>query len=227
MESGRKRGRERIYDAQRTREAILNAAEAVFAAHGFDGTSVDAIAAHAGYNKSLLFQYFGDKLGLYSEVLKRIDRDLQALEARLLPPLSEQGMQAREFRAFLTTVIEVLFDYLLEHPHFLRMLTWETAEGWQTYRQIISHLQGEETDQFQRLLRQAEYAGWLRSGFTPLIQLTLILQICQSYLAYLPLYQAILPGENASSEQMLSGARDYLVGFILAGMLAEEPAPPP
>src|SRR5579884_2390918 len=53
-EARRKRGRERVYDVQRTREAILSAAETLFAERGFDGTSVDAIASRAGYNKSLL-----------------------------------------------------------------------------------------------------------------------------------------------------------------------------
>ena len=75
METRRKRGRERVYDAQSTCHAILSAAETLFAERGFDGTSVDAIASQAGYNKSLLFQYFGDKLGLYSQVLKRRSRD--------------------------------------------------------------------------------------------------------------------------------------------------------
>jgi AcrR family transcriptional regulator len=88
-ESGRKRGRERVYDVQRTRQAILNAAEALFAEHGFDGTSVDAIASRAGYNKSLLFQYFGDKLGLYTQVLKRADRELGELMDRVITPLAD------------------------------------------------------------------------------------------------------------------------------------------
>ncbi|HET8578180.1 MAG TPA: helix-turn-helix domain-containing protein, partial [Methylomirabilota bacterium] len=60
-----RRGRTRTYDAARTREIILDAAEALFAEHGFHGTSVDAIAVRSGYNKSLLFQYFRDKVGLY------------------------------------------------------------------------------------------------------------------------------------------------------------------
>src|SRR5205823_818083 len=107
-EPKRKRGRERIYDAQRTREAILNAAEAVFAEHGFDGTSVDAIAAEAGYNKSLLFQYFGDKLGLYTQVLKRADREVGELLARLFASgLSAEtvAFQAHQFSALLATIV--------------------------------------------------------------------------------------------------------------------------
>src|SRR6266571_647903 len=111
-EPRRKRGRERVYDAQRTREAILSAAETVFAERGFDRTSVDAISSQAGYNKSLLFQYFGDKLGLYSQVLKRSDREMGELMGRTFAPmtlrLADESvvLQAEEFRAFLVTIVQ-------------------------------------------------------------------------------------------------------------------------
>jgi TetR/AcrR family transcriptional regulator len=65
----------------------------------------------------------------------------------------------------------------------------------------------------------------LRSGFTPLIQLAMITPICQSYLAYLPLYQALLPEEDVSSKPALSRAREHLETFIVAGMLVDPPAP--
>jgi TetR/AcrR family transcriptional regulator len=227
-EPRRKRGRERVYDAERTREAILSAAEALFAEHGFAGTPVDAIAVEAGYNRSLLFQYFGDKLGLYTEVLKRTDRDFHALQMRVLAPLLEHGtsaLQAQEFRALLATVVQTTFDYLLEHPHFLRMLTWEMAEGWRTYEQIVSQLQSEDAEQFKALFQQAEHAGLLRSGFTPLIQLAMSTQICQSYLAYLPLYEVMLPDEDVSSLRALSRAREHLVAFIVAGMIVDPKVP--
>jgi TetR/AcrR family transcriptional regulator len=64
-----KRGR--THDAEGAREAILNAAEKVFAEHGFDAARIDAIAQESGNNKSLLFQYFGDKLALYAAVIRR------------------------------------------------------------------------------------------------------------------------------------------------------------
>ena len=54
-----------------TRLAILDAAEVVFSEHGFDGACIDAIAEGSGHNKTLIFRYFGDKLNLYAEVLKR------------------------------------------------------------------------------------------------------------------------------------------------------------
>src|SRR2546428_10640484 len=91
-EPGSRRGR--AHDAKGAQEAILNAAEAVFAEHGFDGARIDAIAAEAGYNKSLIFQYFDDKLGLYAEVVKRADREMTELQARVLTPLLEDEANA-------------------------------------------------------------------------------------------------------------------------------------
>src|SRR5499427_9136533 len=97
-EPGSRRGR--AHDARGAREAILNAAEIVFAEHGFDGARVDAIAEASGYNKSLLFQYFGDKLGLYEAVLRRTDEETRELQAHLLAPLLEDETIASDARRF-------------------------------------------------------------------------------------------------------------------------------
>ncbi len=215
-----KPGRSR--DAEKTREAILNAAEAVFAEYGFGRARIDTIAQVADYNKSLIGQYFGDKLGLYAEVLKRADRELDTLLAHGLAPLLANGTlssHAQGFRTFLETLVQTLFDYLIEHPRFLRLLTWEMAEGWQTYAHIVSHLPTRNVEQSEILFAKVWSAGFLRSDFSPLIQLTLVFQICQSYLAFLPLYQLLLPGEDVSSASALARGRDYLVALIVQGMM--------
>ncbi len=209
---------------EKTREAILNAAEAVFAEQGFDGARIDIIAEVSGYNKTLIFRYFGDKLGLYAEVLKRIDREMTALQTSVAPRLKHESIasDAHTFKAFLETTVGALFDYLHDHPRFLRMLTWEMAEGWQTYAKIARQLHVDDVAQFEPLLHPIQSAGLLRTGVSPLIQMTLILQICQSYLAFLPLYQMLLPGEDIFSATVLRRGREYIVAFIVQGMVAEQ-----
>ena len=215
-ESGSRRG-------EKTREAILTAAEAVFAEHGFDGARIDAIAEVSGYNKTLIFRYFGDKLGLYAEVLKRVDRGINELQARFAPVLEDETIvsDAQRVRNFLEIGIGALFDYLLEHPRFMRMLTWEMAEGWQTYAKITQLLKIDDINQFETLFRPIQRAGPLRSGLNPILQLTMIMQICQSYLASLPLYQMILPGEDVSSAAALARAREYIVDFVVHGIMVD------
>jgi len=221
-EPGRRRGR--AHDAEGAREAILNAAEEVFAEHGFDGARIDAIAETAGYNKSLIFQYYGDKLGLYAAVLKRTDKETRELQAQLLSPLFADetiASDAPRFRSFLKTAIGALFDFLVEHPRLMRMIIWEQAEGWQTFAKIVSQFDTEDLDQFRILFDRAWSAGLLRSDFDPVIQLVLAEQMCWSYLTSIPMYQMVLPGEDVSSAAALARAREFIVEFVVAGMLID------
>jgi AcrR family transcriptional regulator len=218
----------RARDAEKTRKVILDAAEGVFAQRGFAGARFDAIALASGYNKSLIGQYFGDKLGLYTELLKRTDSNLQTLHARVLAPwLESNGSSSSEpaLRSFLGTIVQTTFTYLLEHPNFLRILTWEMADGWRTYAKIFLGSQQQDTAPFTRLIHHAERAGLLRPGFPPLIRLAMITQICQSYLAYLPLYQMMLAEEDVSTKQALSLTRQHLVRFIVGGMMNDTANP--
>ena len=229
-EPGSRRGR--AHNAVGAREAILNAAEKVFAEHGFDGARIDVIAVESGYNKSLLFQYFDDKLGLYAEIVKRADREMTELQKRILAPLLEDEIvvsNADMFKALLETIVTTVFDYLVEHPRFVRMLLWEQAEGWQTYSKFISQfdVEDEETRKIETVFRKAHRVGLIRSDFAPLMQLGMILQICLAYLTFTPLYQMILPNEDLSSAAALARAREYIVAFIVHGMMTDLPETKP
>jgi TetR/AcrR family transcriptional regulator len=224
-EFGTRKSRPR--DAQRSRETILNAAEAVFARYGFNGARISAIVKASGYNTSLLFQYYTDKPGLYVAVLMRTDQELNSLLATVLTPWLTGGkdiLDAQVFREFLQTLVRSTFDYLVKHPQFTRILTWELAEGWKTYLQIASQFAAGESGQIKALFRAAYDAGLLRSDFYAEIQLTFVLHLCQSYYASLPLYQMLLAGEDISSSSALVRAREYIVAFVVAGMMTNSSA---
>ncbi len=214
-----KRGR--AHDAEGTREAILDAAEEVFAEHGFDGARIDAIAAAADYNKSLIFHYFGDKLGLYAAFIRRADQQMSGAQEHIVAMLHEEDTvsNADKFKALLKTFINTYFDYLVKNPRIMRIFNWEMAEGWQTYAKIISQRDREDVDQLAPFLRKAQSAGLLRPDFEPIIQLVLAGFICQHYLGSIPLYQMLLPGEDVSSPAALARAREYMVEFAVQGML--------
>jgi len=57
---------------QDSRARILAAATAEFALRGFAATTVDRIAAHARFNKAMIYYHFGSKQGLYRAVLRDI-----------------------------------------------------------------------------------------------------------------------------------------------------------
>ncbi len=223
-EPERRRGR--AHDAEGAREAILNAAEEVFAEHGFDGARIDAIAATAGYNKSLIFQYFDDKLGLYAEVIRRADREINELQADVMTALSEDETVAsntHRFRTLLETSITAFFDYLVERPRIRRILIWEVAEGWQTYAKIMSQRDREDIERYRPFFSKLQNAGLLRPGVDPIAQLVMAVLICLYFLSSIPLYQMVLPDGDFSSPAALARAREYIVDFIVAGTMVDPP----
>ncbi|MGE0598306.1 MAG: TetR/AcrR family transcriptional regulator [Dehalococcoidia bacterium] len=56
----------------RTRAALLRAAAIAFADRGYDGASIDAIAASVGLSKGAVYAHFPSKLDLYLEVLNTL-----------------------------------------------------------------------------------------------------------------------------------------------------------
>ncbi|HEV7824030.1 MAG TPA: TetR/AcrR family transcriptional regulator [Mycobacteriales bacterium] len=73
---------ERLPEARR--QAVLAAAEAEFALRGFSGGSLNVIARNAGVAKGSLFQYFTDKVDLYTHLSELASRRIRAyMETRI------------------------------------------------------------------------------------------------------------------------------------------------
>ena len=67
--------RSRMTGPQR-REQLLEVGRKLFADKGFEGTSVEEIAAKAGVSKPVVYEHFGGKEGLYAVV---VDREIRTL----------------------------------------------------------------------------------------------------------------------------------------------------
>jgi TetR/AcrR family transcriptional regulator len=210
-----------MHDAEGAREAILNAGEEVFAEHGFDGARIDAIAKASGYNKSLIFQYFGDKLGLYAAVIRRADEQTRTWQSEALAALSvtEQAKSVDQIKNLLGMYVGEYFDYLVEHPHIMRIYNWEMAEGWQTFSKILTQRDFDDVDEFAPVLAKLQDAGLLRSGLDPLLQFSAAIFTVALYLAIPPLYKTLMPGVDFSSTEELAHARGFVVDFVVHGLL--------
>jgi AcrR family transcriptional regulator len=94
------------------RAAVIAAAEAEFAAHGFSGGSLNVIARRAGVAKGSLFQYFADKRDLYAHIS---DLGSQRVRAHMEQRILEIGPE-RPFFEFLTDLFDVWVAYFADHP---------------------------------------------------------------------------------------------------------------
>lgn len=68
------------------RDAILEAAKSLFAQHGFDGASMDAIAKAADVSKLTVYSHFGDKDALFKAAVEaKCDQQMPATMFRVPP----------------------------------------------------------------------------------------------------------------------------------------------
>jgi AcrR family transcriptional regulator len=105
-------------DPVRTRSRLLAAGVRLFSARGYHGVAVDEIVAAACCNKRMLYHYFGDKEGLYVEVLRQVYARMEAAEMAP-PPASATTEQA------IRAVIAQHFEFLAANPAFVKLLLWE------------------------------------------------------------------------------------------------------
>lgn len=148
-------------DANRTKGAILHAAIVEFALRGPAGTRVDEVAARAGVNKSLIYQYFGSKQELYAEALTSV-----------LATITEQSEQASRKSAGLAESGDLLGFvrmYLEEHlalleavPEYPRMMAWENLEGGRTLARVpMQTMYRSFLDRVREILEPAQAKGVL------------------------------------------------------------------
>jgi AcrR family transcriptional regulator len=215
-----KRGRKRTYDAQKTRETILAAACSVLAEHGFKGTSVDAISEKAGYNKSLIFQYFKDKQNLYLEVLKKADHEINKLLTQLFqsyPNSLTDICDKQSFMHFLRTLVESLIDFMMQKPDFMRLINWEQAEGWRSLAKVSSEIQPTYLEQVEKIFKKAQEANLIRSNIDIKITFLLVQQICWTSPMLLSFFKSV-PIKNNLLPDSLKNLRNQVVDFIVSGI---------
>src|SRR4051812_16203936 len=85
----------------RTRQRLLKAAAAEFAARGFAGGSVDRIARTARVNKAMIYYHFKSKAGLYREILRDM---FEAVAARAGAAATSGAPAADKLRAFVEAI---------------------------------------------------------------------------------------------------------------------------
>src|SRR5689334_187299 len=61
---------------EHTRNLLLDAAEEVFTAKGFEGASLDEIAETAGYTRGAIYKHFADKAELFLEMNSRFNEQI-------------------------------------------------------------------------------------------------------------------------------------------------------
>jgi AcrR family transcriptional regulator len=147
---------------QANRARIIAAAIDEFAARGFKGASMDAIAARTHTTRALINYYFGSKERLYIAVLERVYGEIREAEARLdldhLAPLDA-----------IRRVVEFTFHYYLEHEGFVRLVVAENqAKGRHLKKSAAMRtLNRPIIDRLARVIARGQAEGRFRADLDP------------------------------------------------------------
>lgn len=123
-------------DAARSREAILAAAERMFAERGFAAVTLQQIGEAAGLSRGTPGYFFGSKEKLYSAVLARVRAARDEAVTTAFAPLrewAEDPAASKRHRAGLAQALDAGIDgywrFLNERPSFARLIAWESLHG--------------------------------------------------------------------------------------------------
>jgi TetR/AcrR family transcriptional regulator len=127
----------KIRDAGRSRKAILDAAERLFAERGFDATSLNDIAAAAGLSRGTPSYFFGSKERLYEAVLERVFAEREEATREAFGPLVEwsEGKSGGLLEKALAEAAAGYIDFLQRRPSFLRLVQREELAGARRLRE--------------------------------------------------------------------------------------------
>jgi AcrR family transcriptional regulator len=130
--SSRSVTRARMTGKQR-REQLIAIGRSLFAEKGFEGTSVEEIAARAEVSKPVVYEHFGGKEGLYAVV---VDREIRLLLDGITGALTTTGHP----RVLLERAALALLDYIENSTDGFRILVRDSpvAQSTGTFASLIS-----------------------------------------------------------------------------------------
>jgi TetR/AcrR family transcriptional regulator len=112
---------------EKTRAAILAAAQDAFAEGGFGGARVEEIAQRAGVKRASIFYYFEGKQDLYQTVLHTLVSPLLD-DVRKVLSLGEQVRAAGPGVELIERGVSMFVDFLARSPNAARILLRELAD---------------------------------------------------------------------------------------------------
>jgi AcrR family transcriptional regulator len=197
-----RRERLRQQRAELSRTHILDAAEEVFAVHGYHDATIRQIAKVAGFSPAAVYSFVDSKEDLVSAILDRHARALMELHADVLARNDRTPQQ-------LDAIVDIQVDYHLAHPNFGRLFQHTIGLSFLAIESAMDETSrvrlGEQLELLEALFTRGIAEGDLHAG-DPNTLATLFSSLMQGYLFRMLLEKTELHSDRAEFHDLMRRA---------------------
>jgi len=120
----------RVEQGQATRQQIVVVATDLFARHGYEGTSIEAVLAASEVSRGALYHHFASKEALFEAVLERVE---QGIAKRIVAAASVGPDAVGRLRAGCLAWLRIAEDPTAQQ---IALIDAPSVVGWQKWREI-------------------------------------------------------------------------------------------
>ena len=196
-----------------TRNKILKAATRIFARYGYDGGSVEKISKSAKSVDRMIYYYFGNKEGLFIEVLENAYRRMNDAELKLKLNNSQPVEGLNE-------VIGFVLSYYRKNPEFITLLN---LENLQRGKHIAKSQRARDYSwpaiaTVGELLQNGIAQGLFRADVSPRNVYMLIMATAYFYMSNRYTLSVFL-GENLQTPEAIAAWQSFISTTVLRSVL--------
>ena len=201
-----------------TRDAILDAAERLFAHQGFSATTIKQIGAEAGVNTALLYYYFDDKETLYRETLRRLFGEFIGEASRRL----QLGATPSES---IRRLVETQVEFMAAHPRLPKLLVRELVDHQAAHaEEDIARIAATVFKQLCDLIERGQRDGIFRRELNPrFAAVSTIAQVAYLFIARPAVGLLLGHGPEGPPRDVLRAFGRHAADFALAALAARAP----
>ncbi len=202
---------DRERNAERTRSAVLDAAERLFAAQGYEGTSLNQVGSEAGVSRATPSYFFGSKAELYQAVLDRCyQRTLEAIRSGRERALAS----GRSPEAVMAGLVADYYDFITSNRNWVRLMEREALRGpagtplADAHAAVVREALGAIADELPQLAGDPQETAQL---------LLSVLSLCWFSVVH---SARLLPslGMDPESPEFHEMRKNHVVGLVLQGI---------
>jgi len=124
------KGNRKVEQGETTRGQLLGIAKRLFAQHGYDGTSIDAVLREANVSRGALYHHFAGKDALFTAVLEMVEADVARVIGKAVNGIDDPVAM---FHAGCDAWLKLARDPVVRQ---IALIDAPAVVGWQQWRAI-------------------------------------------------------------------------------------------